>query len=213
MYSGPLPFELGETSKGTDNDGNIITPDWAGQVFDLSSSNMAAARLSPRRSGRALLGVPLLNESGITLYGKRLARLKRAGGVNDLCRVDGYSAILGEKGVVIIDEFLATSGVADNYYFWGIFEGPVTILTPTVEADFNGDIAVGGLLIAATGATTGNSTSGRISNVTLTNATAGNSLNGFDAFNAAANLVGRALSARTTGGTALDLLIHAMIRY
>lgn len=208
-----LPFELGETSKGTDADGNIFTPEWAGKVFNLAASNYSAARLAPRRSGRQLLGVPLLNNSGITLLGKRLARLKRGGGVDDLARVDGYSAILGEKGVVIIDEFLATSGVADKYYFWGIFQGPVTILTPTVNTDFNGAITVGAYLIAATGATTGNSTSGRISNVTFTNATAGNSLNGFDAFNAAANLVGRALSARTTDNTAADLLVHAMLRY
>jgi hypothetical protein len=212
-FSSPLPFELGETQKGTDPDGNIVTPDWAGKLFYLSPNNMAAARLAPRRSGHQLIGVPLLNNSGITLLGKRCARLKRAGGVDDLHRVDGYSAVLAEKGVVIIDEFLATAGVADKYYFWGILDGPVTVLTSTVGADFNGDISIGDLLVAATGATTGNSTSGRVSSLVFTAATAGNTSNGFDGFKAAMHVVGRALSARTTAETASDLLINAMIRY
>lgn len=211
--SSPLPFELGETQKGTDTDGNIIDYDWAGKLFLISDQNMGAARTTPRRTGRQLWGVPLLNNSGITLYGKRLARLKRAGGFTDMQRVDGYATVLADHGLVVIDEYLATSGVADKYYFWGIVRGPVKILTPTAGADFNGDISIGAQLIAATGATSGNSTSGRISNVTFTNATAGNSSNGFDAFKAAFYNVGRALSARTTGETAADLLINAQIVY
>lgn len=206
----PLPFELGETYKGTDNDGNIVTPDWAGQVFLIGSNNYGAgARTAPRRSGRQLLGVPLLNNSGVTLYGKRLGRLKRGGGVDDLSRVDGYSAAYLEKGIVIIDEFLATNGVADKYYFWGIFQGPVTVLTPFTGAGFGGaDIAVGDLLAAATGATTQDTAAGKV--VKVEQAILANSLDDFDA---SVNLVGRALSARTTGETNSDLLIHAMLRY
>lgn len=208
-HSSPLPFELGETSKGTDTDGNIITPDWVGKIFVLSDNKVNDPRKSPRRTGRQLLGVPLLNNSGITLLGKRLARLKRGGGFNDLERVDGYAASLAEKGVVLIDEYLATAGVADKYYFWGILGGPATILTPMAGADFNGDIAIAGQLVAATGTTTGATTCGRISNVTMYGDTTGVS----GAFNMAANLVAVALSARTTGETNADLLANFVIKY
>jgi hypothetical protein len=207
-YPTILPFELGETVKGTDTDGNIITPEWAGKVHVLSDSQVSAARLAPRRTGRQLLGIPVLNNSGITLLGKRLVRLKRAGGLTDLARADGYSATLNAVGLVFVDEYLASTGVADKFYFWGIVSGAITTLTPTVDADFNGQIGIGALLVAATGATTQTSSSGRVASITIANAT--------DAAGAqagAAGVVARALSARTTANTNADLLVLAMLRY
>ena len=59
------------------------------------------------------------------------------------------------------------------------------------------------------GDTTGATTSGRVSNVTVTAATAGNTLNGYDGFKMAYAVLGRAMSARTTGETTAgtDLLV------
>jgi hypothetical protein len=79
--------------------------------------------------------------------------------------------------------------------------------TPTAGADFNGDIAAGAPLVAATGTTSGNSTGGRVSNVTLPGQTGETA-----AFSAAANLVGYALSARTTGVTDADILVNLCLR-
>lgn len=208
-----LPFELGETVKGTDVDGNIVTPDWAGKKFLLADSNMASSRTSPRLSGRQLVGVPILNNSGVTLLGKRFARLKRAGGRDDNTRVDGYSAALAEKRLVFIDEFLATSGVADKYYFWGILVGPVTALTPMVDADFNADIAVGAELVSATAVTTQATSGGRVSNLAFPAATSGVTTATFEAFKMAARLVGTALSARTSAETNSNILIDLCMRW
>lgn len=208
LLGAPLPFGLGETEKGTDADGNIVQTDWAGKLFILSDEKVSDPRLAPRRVGRQLIGMPILNNSGVTLYGKRFARLKRAGGFGDLWKVDGYPCVLNEKNLVFIDEYLATSGVPDKYYFWGLVAGPVTLLTASVGADFNGDIAIGNLLVAATGATTQDTAAGRVSNITIANAT--------DAAGAqagAANIVARALSARTTANTNSDLLALLMMRY
>lgn len=209
-----LPFELGEVIKGTDTDGNIMVPEWAGKVHLLADSNVSSARLAPRRLGRQLIGIPVLNNSGITLLGKRFARLKRSGGKEDLMRVDGYAAATAEKGLVFIDEYLSTVGVADKYYFWGIVGGMVTGLTPTAGADFGGaDIAISDDLVSATAATSQTSSAGRVGQPSFTAATAGNTAAGFDGYRMALRSVARALSARTTGETNADILLHLMIRY
>ncbi|MGH7127132.1 MAG: hypothetical protein ACREIV_01095 [Planctomycetaceae bacterium] len=215
MIKTGLPFELGETLQGTDDDANLINDSWLGQVFEVPASRLGNTTIrgsKARRTGKPLQVIALRNESGQTLFGKRLARLTRTAGYSLVESVDGYAATLAEKHVIIIDEFLSTDGVADNDIFWGLFSGTVTGLTPESGASFNGDIVVGGQLVAATAATTGTSVAGRFSNVTFTAATAGNTSNGFDGFRMAANMVGVALSARTTGETNSDLLIHAVIK-
>lgn len=209
------PFELGTTYKGKDDDGNLINPHWLGQVHEFPYNNTSGSQVRGNRkrlSGRTILAVALRNESGLTLYGKHLARLTRTAGYSLLESVDGYAAALAEKDVVIIDPGLATGGVADDDIFWGIIGGPTTILTPEDGSAFNGNIAVGEPLVGATAATTGTSVAGRVSNVVHQAATAGDTTAALQAFKMAANLIGYALSARTTGETNADLLINACIR-
>lgn len=211
-----VPFPLGQTLRGTDDDGALINNEVLGSIHFFYAVERGAADNrgnKTRRVGKKIKAIALRNNSGATLYGKRVAILGSTAGYSGITTVIGYAATLALKGVVIIDEFLATSGVADKDIFWGIIEGPVTVLTPVIAgADFNGDIAVGAQLVAATGTTTGATSCGRVSNVTFTAATAGNTSNGFDGFKMAANLIGSALSARTTGETAADLLINAAIK-
>lgn len=215
------PFELGETLSGKDDDGNLINGHWLGQVFEFPANRLGGGSFASgnkaRRTGRSILAVALRNESGFSLLPKRLARLTRTAGYSLLESVDGYSDTLREKEVVIIDEFLpASGGVADDDIFWGILCGPVTVLTPTAGGDFNGDIAVGNQLVSSTASTTGTSDAGRISNATFnatTNTQAAINAALQQTFDAAVNLVGWALSSRTTGNTDSDILINAALKY
>lgn len=210
------PFELGTTYKGKDDDGNLINPHWLGQVHEFPYNNTSGSQVRGNRkrlSGRNILAIALRNESGLTLYGKRLARLTRTGGYTFLHSVDGYCAVQAEKHLVIIDPGLASGGVADDDIFWGIVAGPTTILTPEAGAAFNGDITYGDQLVGAAAATTGTSVAGRAGNVIHTAATAANTLAAKNAFENAVNMIGYALSARTTGETNADLLINACIRF
>jgi len=212
-----LPFGLGETLSGKDTDNNLINKHWLGLIYDhpLAPATATDNRGNKARlSGRTIRAVILRNESGQTLYGKRVARLTATAGYSLVTSVDGYAgAGLANANVIIIDDKLATTGVADDDLFWGVISGPQVVLTAMAGADFNGDIAVGGFLVASTGTTTGATTSGRVSNITFTAATAGNTSNGLDGFKMANNMVGVALSARTTGETHADLLIDARLNF
>jgi hypothetical protein len=209
MFLEDPPMFLGETLKGTDADGNLINAERLGQIFTLPYGRVASPQVRAakgRFTGHPITAVLLRNTSGGVLLGKRLGQLSRTAGFKPLQEVDGYSTTLANQGVVIIDSQLGSAGVASNDIFWGIIRGPATILTPIAGADFNGDIAVGGRLVSSTGTTTGATTSGRPSNVTM-NATTGLT----DAYKMAANAIGVAMSARTTGETNADLLLNATI--
>ncbi len=211
-YGGNPPMELGEVLAGKDSDGNLINDQWLGQVFVFPASRVSANLRGGknRRTGKPIKAILLRNESGITLYGKRLARLTPTAGYSLCESVNGYAAgSLACRNVVGIDEFLPSAGVADDAIFWGIIGGPFTVLVPATGAGMNGDIAVGNHLVAGTGTTTQSVTqSGRVSNITLPGTTGAT-----DAVNMAAGIVGRALSARTTGETTAgtDLLVDLCI--
>lgn len=195
-----LPFELGETLSGTDDDSNLINKSWLGQVFEVPAQQLNQAQIrggKKRKFGRAIKVVALRNESGTTLYGKRLASLTTTAGESLMTSVDGYAVATAEANVVFIDEFLATSGVADDDIFWGVIEGPVTGIVQATAAA-GGTIAVGAKLVAGTGAaTSGNSTAGGVAADTTPRVD---------------EIVGTALSAMNSASTVQDVLINACIR-
>ena len=209
QFATNLPFPLGESAPGTDDDGNLITPDWLGKKFLIAANNISASGpIKDRLTGRQIVAVPMRNTAGQAMLGKRVVQFERTAGYRSIDSFDGYAATLAEKGIGVLDEFLPAAGVADDDIAWVIVEGPVTVLTPDAGAAFNGDITVGAQLVAATAATTGTTVAGRLSNVTLPGQTGST-----QAFQMAANQVGKALSARTTGETGADLLIHATIAF
>lgn len=201
------PFQLGESFKGTDADSNLINVPWLGtrcafEHVDYSISGLTAGR--SRLTGTSILAIALRNTSGIALRPKRMVMLDVAAGLGNLRNATGYNVLLLNGISVLCDPWLPAAGVAANDIFWGIYKGPAIVLTPTVGADFNGaDISAGGCLFNATGSTSGNSTGGRVTNLTLAGQTAATA-----SFSAARNFVGYALSARTTGETAADLLVN-----
>jgi len=209
MTAYTVPFlRLGDTLTGTDSSGNLINNDKLGQTFIIPSNqfpNSPTTNLG-RNTGRPLCVVILRNTSGIALKPKRLARLSRTAGYGPVEEVDGYASTLAEKQCVVIDPFISATGVADDDIFLGIYDGPVIMTTPDAGSAFNGDIAVGGQLVAATAASSQGDAAGRLSNVTMT------ATGAVAAFDSAANYVGKALSARTTGETASDILVDVCMK-
>lgn len=215
LLSAP-PMGLGETLDGKDPDGNLTNEDKLGLVHTFPRYPLTGG---PNRSKSLLNAKPitailLRNTSGLTLLPKRLGQLDRTAGHGMVKNVDGYSTTLANFGVVLIDSFLPSTGVVDDDIFWGIISGTAPVLVPLAGADFNGDIALNAPLVSSTGTTTGATTSGRVSNVTFTAATAANTLNGYDGFKMAAGYLGRAMSAKTTGETTAgqDILVDWAIR-
>jgi len=199
------PFELGETLDGTDSDGNLINESVLGMIYEFPAQRLGVSGIGGkkgRKTGKSIKAVALRNVSGIKLYGKRLAQTKSdSGGYELMEEVDGYEDEGDSTNVVIIDEFLDSTGVADDDIFWGILEGPVTVKTQD-EGNAGNSISIGDGLAAGTATGT-----------TLSTAS-DNDVGGVKAHSDPnpLELIGVALSARTTDETGEDLLINASIR-
>lgn len=195
------PFELGDTLKGTDADGNLINTDKEGLQYVFPDIRRTGNQRGQKalRSNIAVKAVVLRNTAGFALLGKRLGRRERdtSNPFEFGTRVNGYSATLRGTGVVAIDEHLPTAGVAANDLFWGIISGPWTGLTANAGADFPEDIAAHGRLIAGTVDGTTTSLGGRLASVTLSTATQA----------LETQLIGWALTARTTQATGSEVYV------
>lgn len=205
------PMDLGQTYKGKDGDSNLINNHLLGQICYFDHKNARSDKA--RDTGKPVGAVLLRNTSGLTLLGGRLGQLDRTAGTAMNHNVDGYSTTLGNRGIVLIDPWLDSNGVADDDIFWGVFYGVAKILLPLTSGDHTADIAVNDQLIAATGTTTGATTSGRVTHVRFVNATDGSTIGHFGAFNMIAGRIGRAMSARTSQETTAgaDLLVDLSI--
>lgn len=210
------PMELGETLDGKDQDGNLTNEEKLGQIYVFPAGRFSEGPRGSkgRYTGRPLVCVLLRNTSGLTLLGKRLGQLDRTAGYAMTKNVDGYSTTLANQGVVLIDPYLPSGGVADDDIFWGIVRGPALVLLPLTDSGHQ-DISVNDPLVAHTGTTTGATTSGRVTKFTMVNATAGNSDVGLQAFRHAYACLGRAMSARTSQETTAgaDLLVDLAVRW
>ena len=194
------PFPRGEYATTTDFD-NLIGKEWEFEDIDWAVATLGARKARTNRMVRCRL---VRNDSGIALLPKRLVRF-RASGVLYGSAVDGYGATTAER-VYPVDEFLPAAGVPSLGYFWVVVDGPATVLTPLAGAEFNGNISEGSRLVALTAATSGATTAGRVA---VVNITGGSQVTDYtfihDNVN---NMIGRALSARTTANTNADLLIE-----
>jgi hypothetical protein len=206
------PMGLGETLKGKDADGNLINEDKLGQIcyFDSKTLRRDASRASGKPTGAVLLR----NTAGFALLGKRFGQLDRTAGYAMNHNINGYSAVNANKGIALIDPYLPSAGCADDDIFWGLFSGPALVLLPLVASDHTADIAVNDPLVAATGTTTGVTTSGRVTHVRFAVATAGGTQAAQSGFDQMYGCVGRAMSARTSQETTAgaDLLVDLAIK-
>lgn len=204
-YSSELPFELGETLKGKDDDGNLINNHVLGKVFIAPVNNNASTTMQSRLTGRQLKVVAVRNTLGQAALPKLLVQFPTAG-YDAVEVVDGYAALSAQYRCGAVDPYLPSSGCADDDIMWVIVEGVTTCKTPFAGASFGGDIAAGAPLVAATGSTTGSSSMGRVGPEAIANAT-----DAAGAFNNAVGVIGTALSARTTGETDSDILVHMKV--
>lgn len=190
----------------TPDTANLKGVELEGQVKVFEDINWGDRGIKSYRSARPVVCRLVRNMSGITLLPKRLVQLDPANNYN---RVTGYAATLASYAVPV-DEFLPATGVPNGDLFWVVVAGPATILTPVAGATFdNGNINKGDIVNAATAAaSTGTGTTGVAGRITGVSIGAFTTAAQFQLLrDVAANMVGRALSARTTGETNADLLV------
>ena len=185
------PFDLGETLKGTDDDGNEINSHWEGAIFqfpdyDRSPSPRGSKK---RRSGcRNTSGGALVVAKKVVKFDLTPATARQLVGsvdgqgsaVNQLCGV-GDNELTGDE---------LTTGVASKDLFWVIIGGPATVLFKDSE-----NIAIGDLI-------TSSATAGAAIEATSGSAAV--------AMASAANLLGRAIEADSSTSSA-SLLIHVSV--
>jgi hypothetical protein len=191
------PFPRGETyyNGGTIDANNLQGIHLEGKEWVFEDIDPAT---KTARTGRYVRCRIVRNVSGAALLPKRVAKFQKSG-TNCGARVDGYANVTAEAGFPV-DEFLSAAGVPNNDLFWLVMEGPA-IVTTSLAADAGNNFAVGDKLVAATAATSGATTSGRAEKQVLTGATQ-------PLADQIQNAIGRALTARTTGNTGVDVFVE-----
>lgn len=164
---------------------------------DLDSSSTSAAMVP--RSSKQVTCVFVRNTSALTLQPKRV--VKWESGYRNR-RVDGYATTDWAEAAGVVDEFL-TNGVRQYDMFWLAVKGPSLVKT-SLGGDATNVIAVDDKLAALTGATSGATTSGRVQAFAATS-------NLTNAVSAISNLIGYAMSAKTTGNTNADVLVDLCV--
>lgn len=192
------PFDRGHTyydgeTIDTNNLGgeNLEGKEW---VFEDVNPNTGVAR-----TGRSVRCRIVRNASGINLLPKRIAQLDTTTAGNYPGTALGYVNTTAGEGFPI-DEYLPSAGVPNGDLFWIVIDGPA-VVTTAVEADLTNVIAIGGWVVGVTAAaSTHVTTAGRVMRAATTGAT--NVLR-----QTIQNRIGRAMSAKTTANTNVDLLI------
>jgi hypothetical protein len=186
------PFSLGQTlgvSSATDGTG------WVGVVKNFPDVNPTTGRV---RSNRVKTCVAVRNTSGAALLPKRVVTFdSTTAGLAAFTETKGYSAVTNEERVGVVDEYLPASGVAANDVYWVTVEGP----TEVAVALSGSDIVAGDRLAAITAATSGATTSGRVTKSGVAAATTGAGDNSL-------GVIGRACSAGATTGSAVLAVVR-----
>ncbi len=210
------PFNRGETIyKGTTIDpNNLMAPQLEGRVYDFPDEDFSTTVAGAKnlRTQRKVTCMVVRNVSGGNLLPKRLVTpvVGSGTGTDFLGRVDGY-ACLTNAYAFPVDEYLPSAGVVNNDLFYVVVAGPAKVLLPLAGTDFNGNVAVGSILVALTAATSGATTAGRAAVVNTTGST--QTADYSFILNATVNYIGRALSAATTGNTNADMLVDVEGRW
>ena len=147
------PFDLGETLKGTDDDGNQINGHWEGAVFEFPDVDRTPSLRGGknRRSGGTLRAVCVRNIKGSALtvatatYGLVLGFGTTASGTGRSAAGQTAGASLTEGDWAGVgDPELGTTTVADDDLFWMIIGGAVPVYA-------EGAVGVGNAVVADAG--------------------------------------------------------------
>jgi hypothetical protein len=193
-----LPFPRGEYETTAGAFDHLLGREYKVEDVDWGSTSGQ----KPHRSGKMVTVRLVKNDSGISLLGTHLVRFSTTAGEYGSV-VDGYARLTHERGYPV-DEFVPSAGVPDGAYFYVVTEGPAMVTTAVAGADFNGDISVGSTLCAGTAAASTGTTAGRVQ---VQNITGSSQATDYSALlDGVKNMVGRALSAATTGNTSTEIL-------
>lgn len=175
------PFPLGQTL-GVDS--TVTSPAWVGAVKEFPDVDPVTGKV---RSNRRKVCIAVRNVSGITLLPKRLVDFK----AGSFTEVDGYHRDDQAAAAGVVDEWLPSSGVANQDVFWITVQGPTEVkLGPASQAA--ADTVLQALTAAAS---TSSTTAGQAQTATATAAS-----------QVLANQIGRAISAGTTGQNVLAIV-------
>jgi hypothetical protein len=198
------PFQRGETFY---QGATVPTPDASDMASQLEGTEWefpdldysVAGPTKPRRSPAMVRCRVVRNLNAAALLPKRLVSFQGTAGAAAFGRVDGYTTTTAALAAGVLDEYLPSAGVPANDLCYAVVKGPALCLTPL--SNQSADVAVNGVLVAITGATSGSTTSGRVANQDLTGATA-------LLANQVQSAVGRAMSSKLTNDTNNSILVY-----
>lgn len=187
MYTVDLPMPIGTTlgpEKTTDCEGML------GRQFviqDKTTKLVRKLRLVRNTSGGTLLPKMVVDwDSSATYIGTS---------------VSNYHFTSDSEFAGVVDDQLPSTGVADDDIFYLIEEGPATVLVDTSAVS----VTKGGLLmgVTAAGSTAATTALGRITPLSITGAasTSTDAATALIALNHFRGVIGKALSAATSGST------------
>lgn len=165
---------------------------------DMNYTRTSGAQVNGYRSGGEVTCILVRNDSGQALLPGRVC-IWKAGAVGK--RVDGYTAADGLANsrlaipAGIVDEFLPSTGVADDDYFWLVVKGPA-LVKKSLDAN---TLTQGENVVAITAADSLGTTSGRIKSFLQTSNTT-------EMANQAVNKIGIAMS--TSATTDANVLVY-----
>lgn len=181
---GPSETLKNDSYHGIQSNSAAYGDNFTGAVKEFVDVNPITGQV---RTNRRKVCVAVKNSSGFALLPKRVVTFSTTAG-KLFSEVTGYSSVLNEERVGVVDEWLPASGVTANDIFWVTVDGP----TEVTAALSGADLAAGGRLAAIVAATNGATTAGRVTP------------NGYAAASDIAGLIGYAVSAgNTTGSTPL----------
>lgn len=188
------PFERGNTFWGP---GNTPADSTSGKQYegaeyrfeDINYSN--SANVKPVRTELPVVCRVVRNNSSQTALAKQVVKLM----ATDHGKINGQCIVEAEGPCVVVDEHLPSGGVLQNDLCYVVVEGPALVTNSSAAST----ITAGDRVVAATAATTGATTAGRVKSQDSTGATT-------PLANNIQNAVGVALS--TTSTTQADVLIY-----
>lgn len=188
----------------TDNYGTSVDMEGLKQSFPDTIAPSAGNK-ERIRSGDRCLAILVRNTSGSTLLPGQA--VSWASGYRGR-RVDGLVRTTAAPVAGIVDDHLAAAGVRNGDMFWLIVGGPCLCKT-SLAGNAENVISQEGALVALTAATSGATTAGRVVAQSLT---ASSQLTDYSSvINQANNLIGHAMSAKTTGNTNADVLVYLQL--
>lgn len=199
MARGVAAYEGDTIDTGDLRFADILGKEWVFEDIDPTNPTV-------RRTSRYVRCRLVRNTSAIALLPKRTVRFELTAGDAYGANVDGYTTTTGERGYPL-DEYLPAAGLAVNDVGWIVVEGPAIVVTALANGEGN-SIAVGDPIMALTAATSGATTAGRASMQFILGAATSGNTDYITQFNEFRNYFGRALSARTTNETDLDVLVE-----